>query len=137
MPGDQRKHRLPFVRHPPAEDRGHGSLAVEIDHQNAVAVQGGRHGQMRGGRGLADTALEIRHRHDLGGQVLGPVGQVLLGAGAFSGEMRAQSQHLVQGEPFCPGFRLASALGQIGVQLQHAAEMRGGDRNEIASDFPG
>ena len=79
MARQQRKHGLPFIRHPPAEHRGHRRLAVEIDHQHLVAIQRRRHRQMRRRRGLADPALEVGHRHHLGRQADRAVGQVFLG----------------------------------------------------------
>ncbi len=131
MPGEQRKDRAPFVLDPGAEDRGHRALAVEVDHQHPVAVERRRHRQMRGGRGLADAALEVRHRHDLGGQPLGAVGQVLLGLGPLGAEMGAQAQHLVEGEPLRAALGLGRGPGQVGVGAQHAAEMRGRDRDQV------
>ncbi len=89
------------------------------------------------GRGLADAALEIRHRHDLGRQILRAPGQVFLGAGSFLREMRPKPQHLIQREPFRPAFGFAAALGQIRVLLQDAAEMLGGHGDQIFRDLPG
>ena len=132
--GDQRKHRLPFVHDLPAQDRGHRALAVHVDHQHLVTIQGGGHRQMGAGGGLARAALEIGHGDDLGGQAFGPVGQVFLLRRAFGGEMGAQAKHLFQREPFGPGF--AFALGQVLMGAQHAAQMGGGDRDQVFGDFP-
>ena len=136
MARDQREGGLPFIGHPPAEDRGQRALGIQINHQHAVAVQRRRHRQMRTGRGLADAALEIGHGDDLGGQAFGAVGQVVAVARALGPEMRTQAQHLIQGEPFRAAFGFGPPLRQAWVLLQHAAEMRGCDRDQIAGDLP-
>ena len=92
---------------------------------------------MRRGRGLADTALEIGHRDDLGRQALGAVGAVILRLRSLRREKAAQAQHLVQGEPLGAALGFRTALGQIRIGLQHPAEMRLGHRDQIAGDLPG
>ncbi len=57
----QGKDRLPFIRNLPPHDRGHGSLAVEIDHKHLIAVQSRGHRQVGSGRGLSYPSLKIRH----------------------------------------------------------------------------
>jgi hypothetical protein len=104
------------IRRPPAaEDRGHRALAVEIDHQHPVAVERGRHRQMRRGRGLADAALEIGHRHDLGGQARGAVGRYSLALEPPRRRNARAAQHLVEGEPLRAALGLGPALRQVGV----------------------
>ena len=137
MPCQQRKDGAPFIRYPPPEDRGHRTLAIEVDHQHPVAVERCRHREMGRCRGLADAALEVRDGHDLGRQALGPPGQVLLGARSFGGEMRAQSQHLVQREPLGPALAFRPPLRQVGIELEHAAEMLGGNGDQVFRDLPG
>ena len=92
---------------------------------------------MRGGGGLADPALEIRHGDDLGRQPLGPPGQVVLRLRPLGAEEGAQLQHLVEGEPLGPALRLGGALRQVGVLAQHAAEMGRGDGDQVFRDLPG
>ena len=137
--GQEREHRAPFVGDLAAEDRGHRALAVEIDHQHPVAVECGRHRQMCRGRGLADAALEIRHREDLRRQPGRPPGQIvaLRRLAALAAEEAAQAQHLVEGEPFRPGLGFGMALRQLGVGLQHPAQMALGDGDQVAADLPG
>ena len=120
-----------------AEHRGHRALAVEVDDQHPVAVERGGHREMRGRGGLADPALEVRHRHDLGRQPGRAPGAVFLGAAALGGEMRAQAQHLVEGEPFRAPGGLGPALRQGGVGAEHPAEMRGRHRDQVFGDLPG
>ena len=134
---DEREDGVPFRGDLAAEDRGHRALAVEVDHQHPVAVEGGRHGEVRRGRGLADAALEVGDGGDLGRQALRAVGAVFLGAAAFGGEMRAQPQHLVEGEPLGAAVGLAPALGEGGVGAQHPAEMRRRHRDQVPGDLPG
>ena len=50
--------------------------------------------------------------------------------------MGAQALHFVQGEPFGACLGLGPALRQVGVLAQHAAEMLGCHRDQIAGDFP-
>ena len=134
---DQREHRAPFVGDPATEQRGHRALAVEVDDQHPVAVERRRHRQMRRGRGLADAALEVGDRRDLGRQARRPPGPVFLGAAALGGEMRAQPQHLVEGEPAGAACGLGAALRQLGVGAQHPAEVRRRHRDQVAGDLPG
>ena len=133
--GEQGEDGGPFIRHLAAHDRGHGALAVEVDHQHLVTIQRRRHRQMRRSRGLADAALEIGDRRDLGGQALGPVGQVFLGGHALGREMVSQRNHLLEREPF--GAVRPFALRQVGVVPEHPAEMGGCDGQKVAADFPG
>ena len=134
---DQREHRAPFVGDPAAEQRGHRALAVEVDDQHPVAVERRRHRQMRRGRGLADAALEVGDRRDLGRQARRPPGPVFLGAAALGGEMRPQPQHLVEGEPAGAACGLGAALRQLGVGAQHPSEVRRRHRDQVAGDLPG
>ncbi|GAA0810557.1 hypothetical protein Sya03_19560 [Spirilliplanes yamanashiensis] len=46
------------------EARGGVALGVEVDDQDAVAVQGERDGQVDGGGGLAHAALLVRDAED-------------------------------------------------------------------------
>ena len=135
--GDQREDRAPFVLDPAAEDRGHRALAVEVDDQHPVAVEGRGHREVRGGRGLADAALEVGDGADFRRQPRGAVGAVLLGAAALGGEVRPEPQHLVEGEPARPAFGLGVALRQLGVGAQHPAEVGRGHRDQVAGDLPG
>ena len=132
--GDEREHRAPLVGDLPAQDRGHRALAVEVDDEHAVAVERRGHREMRGRRGLARPALEVRDRHDLRRQPLGAPGQVGLGRRALRGEIGAQRHHLLEREP--ARARLALALRQLGMRLQDAPKMGGRHRDHVARDLP-
>ena len=135
--GEQGEDGVPFILDLGAEDRRHRPLAVEVHHQHPIAIQRGRHRQMRRGRGLADPALEVGHGDDFRRQAFGPVGQVVLGLRSLRSEEGAQLQHLVEGEPLGAPLGFRGALGQVGVLAQHAAEMRGRDGDQVLGDLPG
>ena len=135
--GDEREDRVPLAGDLAAEDRGHRALAVEVDDEDAVAVEGGRHREVGGHRGLADAALEVGDGGDLGGQAGRAPRGVGLGAAALGGEVGAQPQDLVEGEPLGAARRLGAALGEGGVGAQDAAEVGLGDRDQVAGDLPG
>ena len=55
----------------------------------------------------------------------------------LGGEVGAQAQHLVEGEPLRPARRLGAALGEGGVLAEDAAEVGLGDRDQVAGYLPG
>ena len=135
--GDEGEDRIPLGGDAAAEDRGHRALAVEIDDEHAIAVEGSRHREVGGHRGLADAALEVGDRRDLGRQPGWAPWGVGLGAGPLGGKVGAQAQHLVEGEPLGAARRLGTALGEGGVGAEDAAEVGLGDGDQIAGDLPG
>ena len=86
--------------------------------------------------GLADAAFKVRDRDQFRRLVFGTVGQIILGLCSLSPKMRAQPQHLIQGKPFGTAIGFRQALGQAGVLFQDTPEMRLGDGDQIAGDFP-
>lgn len=80
--------------------------------------------------------FEIGDSNHFGGQVFGAVGQIFFCLGPFIAEMRAQALNLVEGEPLGPSSGFRGTLRQVGILFEHTAEMAGGDRDQIAGDFP-
>ena len=124
--GDQRECRLPLVLDPPAEERGQRALAVEVDGEHAQALERRRLGQMGGERGLADAALEVRHRDDarLARGVHG------WGRGRFAREMARERQRLVEGEAALPA-GLGRPLRQLGPRPQRLEQHPGLDPRHL------